>query len=173
VTLAIIILSSYWRWETLSLRPMAPGHESPWAEQTLAALRRTGHRDGGARRAVVQLLGDQACCLTAQEIFDRLRDQGRQVGIASIYRSLEQLARDGYIQRVEIGDDSARFEPIHPGGEHHHHLVCGDCGKIEAFADDGLERALSELERRTGYTVEGHDVVLHGACSDCAPARPR
>jgi Fur family ferric uptake transcriptional regulator len=152
---------------------MGRSHESPWAEQTLASLRRKGHRDGGARRAVIQLLGDQSCCLTAQEIFDQLREQGRRVGIASIYRALEQLTRDGYLQRVEIGADSARFEPVHTDGEHHHHLVCDDCGKIEAFADAELERALSKLERRTGYTVEGHDVVLHGACGDCAPARTR
>ena len=143
-----------------------------WSEQTLAALRTRGRRDGGARRAVIELLGEQSCCLSAQEIFDRLRAQGRRVGIASVYRALEQLTRDGYLQRIEVGGDSARFEPIHPDGEHHHHhLVCDDCGKIEAFADDELERALAKLERRTGYTVEGHDVILHGACSNCAPSR--
>lgn len=151
----------------------APATSRAWAETTLAALRRTGHRDGGARRAVIELLGEQACCLTAQEIFDGLRERGRRVGIASVYRTLEQLTRDGYLQRVELGADSARFEPALAGGEHHHHLVCDDCGKIEAFADAELERALSLLGRRTGYTVEGHDVVLHGACGDCATARPR
>jgi Fur family transcriptional regulator, ferric uptake regulator len=152
---------------------MPPSAGSLWAEETLTSLRRKGHRDGGARRAVIQLLGKQACCLTAQEIFDQLREQDRQVGIASIYRTLEQLTREGYLQRIEIGADSARFEPVLPHGEHHHHLVCDDCGKIEAFADEELERALNKLERRTGYTVGGHDVLLHGACSDCAPARAR
>jgi len=142
-----------------------------WSEQTLAALRTRGHRDGGARRAVIELLGEQSCCVTAQEIFDQLRAQGRHVGIASVYRALEQLSRDGYLQRIELGADSARFEPIHPDGEHHHHLVCDECGKIEAFADDELERALAKLERRTGYAVAGHDVILHGACSGCAPTR--
>ena len=96
------------------------------------------------------------------------------MGIASVYRALGQLTRDGYLQRVELGEDSARFEPVLPGGEHHHHhLVCDDCGKIEAFADDELERALVKLERRTGYTVDAHEIVLHGSCGDCAPARPR
>jgi Fur family transcriptional regulator, ferric uptake regulator len=142
-----------------------------WADETLGSLRRKGHRDGGARRAVIELLGRQTCCLTAQEIFDQLRAESRRVGIASIYRALEQLTREGYLQRVELGADSARFEPVLPDGQHHHHLVCDDCGKIEAFADDELEHALSKLERRTGYTVEGHDVVLHGSCRDCAPVR--
>ena len=140
---------------------------SEWAEQTLAALKRNGR----ARRAVIELLGRQSCCLSAQEIFDQLRADDRQIGIASVYRSLDQLARDGYVQRVEIGLDGARFEPILAGGEHHHHLVCDDCGRIEAFEDPGLERAIGRLERRTGFTIEGHEVVLHGACSLCAPAR--
>jgi Fur family ferric uptake transcriptional regulator len=141
-----------------------------WAESTLASIQSKGHRNGGARRAVIELLGRQPCCLTAQEIFDRLRGEGRSVGIASVYRALEQLTRDGFVQRIDIGAGTSRFEPIHAGGEHHHHLVCDDCGKVEAFADDELERALHNVEARTGYSVAGHDVVLRGACADCALA---
>jgi Fur family ferric uptake transcriptional regulator len=143
-----------------------------WTEATIASLRSRGHRNGGARRAVIELLGRQRCCLTAQEIFDQLRTEGRRVGIASVYRTLEQLIRDGFVQRIDIGAATSRFEPIHRNGEHHHHLVCDDCGKVEAFADDELERTLRKVERRTGYSVAGHDVVLRGACHDCAaPAR--
>ncbi|HXY16959.1 MAG TPA: Fur family transcriptional regulator [Gaiellaceae bacterium] len=144
-----------------------------WTESTLVSLRTRGHRDGGARRAVVELLGRQACCLSAQEIFDRLRGSGRRVGIASVYRALEQLTREGYVQRIEVGDGSSRFEPLHADGEHHHHLVCADCGKVEAFADDELERALRRVETRTGYSVAAHDVVLRGACEECAPTAAR
>jgi Fur family ferric uptake transcriptional regulator len=139
-----------------------------WAETTIASLQANGHRNSGARRAVVELLGRQHCCLTAQEIFDQLRAEGRRVGIASVYRVLEQLSRDGFVQRIDIGAGTTRFEPIHVDGEHHHHLVCDDCGKVEAFADDQLERALRKVEGRTGYSVAGHDVVLRGACGDCA-----
>jgi len=140
-----------------------------WAKTTLDTLNRRGRRNGGARRAVVELLGSQDCCLTAQEIFDRLRAGGRRVGIASVYRTLDQLTGDGFVQRVDFGAGTARYEPIHADGEHHHHhLVCDDCGKVEAFADDELERALAKVERRTGYSVAGHDVVLRGACGDCS-----
>ena len=140
-----------------------------WADTTIASLAATGHRNSGARRAVVELLGRQHCCLTAQEIFDQLRAEGRGVGIASVYRVLEQLSKDGFVQRIDIGAGTTRFEPIHAGGEHHHHLVCDDCGKVEAFADAELERALRRVEGRTGFSVAGHDVVLRGACSECAP----
>jgi Fur family ferric uptake transcriptional regulator len=140
-----------------------------WTDSTLAAIHSKGHRSGGARRAVVELLGRQDCCLTAQEIFDQLRGEGRRVGIASVYRVLEQLTREGFVQRIDIGAGTSRFEPIHEGGDHHHHhLVCDDCGKVEAFADDELERALRKVEGRTGYSVAGHDVVLRGSCRDCA-----
>jgi Fur family ferric uptake transcriptional regulator len=139
-----------------------------WAAATLASLQAKGHRSGGARSAVVELLGRQDCCVTAQEIFDDLRDEGRRVGIASIYRTLEQLCREGYVQRIDIGAGTTRFEPVDASGEHHHHLVCDDCGKVEAFADAQLERALRKVEGRTGYSVAGHDVVLRGACRDCA-----
>jgi Fur family transcriptional regulator, ferric uptake regulator len=141
----------------------------PWAETTLASLRARGHRNSGARRAVVELLGRQDCCLTAQEIFDGLRAEGKAVGIASVYRVLEQLSREGFVQRIDIGAGTTRFEPIYAGGaHHHHHLVCDDCGKVEAFADDQLERALRKVEGRTGYSVAGHDVLLRGACSECS-----
>lgn len=141
-----------------------------WTEATLAAFRARGHRAGGARRAIVELLGRQDCCLTAQQIFDALRAEGRRVGIASVYRTLTELTGDGFVQRLDLGAGTARYEPIRPGGGHHHHLVCDDCGKVEAFADEALERALSEVEDRTDYSVAGHDVVLRGACADCAHA---
>jgi Fur family transcriptional regulator, ferric uptake regulator len=142
-----------------------------WTTATLDALRERGYRAGVARRAVVELLGSQECCLTAQEVYDRLRTSGRGVGMASVYRVLDQLAADGYVQRVELGEGIARYEPHHRDGQHHHHLVCEECGKIEAFADDELERAIRKLGRRTGYAVAGHDVLLRGACRECAPAR--
>jgi Fur family transcriptional regulator, ferric uptake regulator len=136
----------------------------------MRVLRARGSRNGGARRAVIELLGRQQCCLTAQEIFDRLRTEGRRVGTASVYRALEQLTKDGFVQRVDLGAGSSRYEPIHSGGEHHHHhLVCDDCGRVDAFADEELERALHKVAGKTGYSL-GHDVVLRGACEECARA---
>ena len=141
-----------------------------WTEETLADLGEAGYRSGGARRAVIELLGRQDCCLTAQEIFDGLRAEGRTVGLASVYRVLELLSEKGFVQRIDVGAGTTRFEPLHRSGEHHHHLVCDDCGKVEAFADEELERAMRRVEGRTGYSVAGHDIVLRGACRDCRAA---
>jgi Fur family transcriptional regulator, ferric uptake regulator len=141
--------------------------ESAWAEHARTELRRAGARSGGARAAVITYLAAQDCCLSAQELFDGLRAQGRAVGIASVYRVLDQLAELRLVHRVDFGHGITRFEPAHPGGEHHHHLVCGECGKVDTFADPGLERAVSRVAGAHGYALDEHDVVLHGVCSDC------
>ena len=138
-----------------------------WAAQALRALASAGYRRGGARRAVVELLGRQNCCLSAQEIFDQLRRARRPVGIASVYRALEALVELRLVKRVDAGDGIARYEPAQAGGDHHHHLVCRDCGKVEAFSDSRLERAIDRVAGGLGYTVHEHEVVLTGACSDC------
>ena len=66
--------------------------QTGWEEHAREALRRAGARTGGARDAVVAYLAAQDCCLSAQELFDGLRTENRTVGIASVYRVLEQLA---------------------------------------------------------------------------------
>ena len=141
--------------------------EAAWSEHTIAALRRAGYRAGGARSAVVSLLAGQDCCLSAQEIFDRLRSEGRRVGIASVYRVLDLLSSMQLVQRIDIGDGVARYEPAHPDGEHHHHLVCNECGRVVAFEDRPLEQALDGLSGRLGHEIAAHDVVLRGECADC------
>ena len=137
-------------------------------------LRAEGYRSGDARRAVVEHLGRQQCCLSAHEIYEGVRGDGRRVGIASVYRVLETLAGLGLVHRVDLGGGVARYEPAAPGGEHHHHLVCGDCGRVEPFSDDHLEAALSHVAGRHGYSLAAHDVTLHGACGECReePAAP-
>ena len=138
-----------------------------WAERALAALAHAGYRPGGARRAVVALLAAQDCCLSAQEMFERLRGGERPVGIASVYRTLEQLGALGLVQRVDVGDATARYERATPAGDHHHHVVCVDCGRVEPFTDDRLERAVERVAGNVGFAVDAHEVVLRGACGDC------
>ncbi len=134
-----------------------------WETAALATRNR-----GRARLAVVELLAQQSCCLTAQEIFDELRDSGSAVGLASVYRTLDQLSADGFVQKVELGDGTTRYEPAEQSGHHHHHVVCASCGKVDAFEDVRLEQALRRVEQQTGYAVDAHDVVLRGTCGDCA-----
>jgi Fur family ferric uptake transcriptional regulator len=137
-----------------------------WAEHASTVLARAGRRGGRARHAVIELLAGQECCLTATEIFVALRGEGRPVGLASVYRALERLSELGLVQRLDFGE-AARYEPLLPSGDHHHHVLCGACGKVEPFADRHLETALGRLRGALGYDVAAHDVLLRGSCADC------
>jgi Fur family ferric uptake transcriptional regulator len=140
---------------------------SSWADQARDGLRRAGFRRGGARHAVVGFLDRQDCCLSVQEVFDGIRAEGGKAGIASVYRALDTLLELGLVQRVDFGDGVSRYEPARPKGEHHHHVVCDDCGRVESFSDTPLETALGRVAGRLGFAMATHDVVLHGACGDC------
>jgi Fur family ferric uptake transcriptional regulator len=148
------------------IAPLASSKSSEWLDHAHRELHDAGHRAASARSAVLEALDQEPCCLTAQEIFDNLRADGRKVGIASVYRTLELLSNLQLIRRVDIGS-AACYEPAHPGGEHHHHVVCERCGKVAAFEDEGLEDAINRLGRRLKYKVGVHEVVLRGACPDC------
>ena len=137
-----------------------------WEAHARVTLAGAGRRAGRARELVIALLARQECCLSANEIFDSLRTKDRRIGLASVYRALDQLVGLQLVQRLEFAD-GARYEPLLPSGEHHHHLMCDDCGKVEPFADGGLERALDRVGGGLGYRVEAHDVLLRGACADC------
>jgi Fur family ferric uptake transcriptional regulator len=140
-----------------------------WREHTDVALRDAGFRAGGARAAVLDMLAGQDCCASAQEIHESLRG-GRSVGIASVYRVLDVLSELRLVQRVDVGDGIARFEPALADGDHHHHVVCDDCGKVEPFSDASLETAIARASKRLGYSVDAHEVVLRGECGDCRDA---
>ena len=138
-----------------------------WAQRATEELRAAGYRAGSARREVISFLDRQSCCLAAQEIHDELRTAGSAIGLASVYRVIDTLTEKGLLQRLEFGDGVARFEAVRDDHSHHHHLVCDECGKVETFTDDSLEKAIRQVESRSGYAVAAHDVVLRGACTAC------
>ena len=140
------------------------GMAKTWAENAQRRLREAGYRNGPARVAVIEVLDSENCCLSAADVHDTLNER---VGLASVYRVLESLHAAGLVRRVDVGDGIGRYEPLRESGEHHHHLVCTECGKVEAFDDPALERAIRRVEAKSGYAVEQHDVVLQGACDTC------
>ena len=138
-----------------------------WAEHALERLHSAGFRRGGARSAVVELLDSEDCALTAHEIEERLRADGRTVARASVYRALEQLAELRLVGRLDVGHGMARYERLGPSGDHHHHMVCDSCGTVVPFEDSELERTIEQLSHRVSFAIDEHEVVLHGACVDC------
>ncbi|MGA2165870.1 MAG: Fur family transcriptional regulator [Solirubrobacteraceae bacterium] len=141
-----------------------------WATRAEAALAAAGRRSGAARHALLLLLGEQSCALTATEIEQELRARSeRPVSRASVYRILDELVGAGVVARVETGQGVVRYERSRDAqGDHHHHLVCDTCGMVMPFADEALERAIDELSERVPLAVSEHEIVLHGACNSCA-----
>jgi Fur family ferric uptake transcriptional regulator len=140
---------------------------SDWTQHAERELEREGYRVSGPRSAVVETLDDLGCSVTAKEIADRLRDRGQDVGVASIYRTLELLDKLRLTRRVDAGEGVARYEPLGPGGEHHHHIVCDSCGEVATFEDTALEKAIERLASRVDYAIDAHDVTLRGECPTC------
>src|ERR1700722_4933341 len=136
-------------------------------EHARAAIDQAGHRKGGARNAIIDLLTEQACALSAIEIEDRLRASKRGVARASIYRILDLLQDRGLVARLELGGNTTRYESIDPAGAPHHHLLCDSCGRLVPFDDGDLERSIDRLSRRLGFDMHEHEVVLRGDCSAC------
>ena len=146
----------------------APTGESTWAADAERALSDAGYRRGGARRAILELLDEQTCALSAVEIEQALTSRRREVSRASVYRVMDELEEIGLVQRVEIGQGIVRYEPVRHGPGHHHHLVCDRCGRLQPFTDDGLERAIRRVSERLPLRVSEHEIVIHGACETCA-----
>jgi Fur family ferric uptake transcriptional regulator len=138
-----------------------------WTDHARQTLEGAGYRQSAPRAAVLGALSDLGCSVTAQEISDRLRQRGQEAGVASIYRTLQLLDDLRLVRRVDVGEAVARYEPVLPDGEHHHHLQCDSCGAVRAFEDPELERAIERLARRVDYSVDAHDVTLRGECPAC------
>jgi Fur family ferric uptake transcriptional regulator len=141
-----------------------------WIGHARDTLERDGYRLSTPRAAVVETLATLGCSVTAKEIADRLRERGEDVGVASIYRTLDLLDRLRLARRVDAAEGVARYEPIDPSGDHHHHIVCERCGQVAAFKDRELELAIELLSRRVEYSIDAHDVTLRGECPGCRSA---
>src|SRR4030081_3546335 len=93
---------------------------SPWAEHAARALSDAGYRRGGARRAILELLDEQSCALSAAQIQQALRRRDRAVSRSSVYRVMEELEEIGLVQRVELGQGIVRYEALRGEPGHHH-----------------------------------------------------
>src|SRR5581483_377224 len=96
-----------------------------------ARLRRAGLKLSGPRRAVVEAMERENCCLDAHEIFMRLRAAGQKTGLTSVYRVLDLLQSLGLAAKIDFGAGTYKYE-LTKGG-HHHHVVCSDCGSVGVF----------------------------------------
>jgi Fur family transcriptional regulator, ferric uptake regulator len=104
---------------------------------------------------------------TLDEAHAELGSRGVPADPSSVFRALVHLSDVGKLERFDLGDGRARFERP---GSHHEHIVCSECGEVAEVPGCLIDRAVPEVERRTGFSVTGHNLTFSGRCADCAEA---
>jgi Fe2+ or Zn2+ uptake regulation protein len=132
-------------------------------------LRADGQRYTTGRRALVDALAASPRPLTIPQLLE----QGRSLAQSSVYRNLAVLERAAVVHRIVTADDFARYELAEDLTEHHHHhLICAQCGDVTDFTlpgalEDELDAAAAKVARRTGFSVDRHQLDLVGTCPTC------
>lgn len=103
---------------------------------------------------------------SVEAIRRELDRRGEPVGLATIYRTLEMLAKGGFVAAHDFGDGRRRFEPT-PERAHHEHLVCRRCGRVVEFVNERIERMMRMVADEHRFLYERHRAEIHGLCSDC------
>ncbi|GAB4391621.1 MAG: ferric iron uptake transcriptional regulator [Gammaproteobacteria bacterium] len=104
--------------------------------------------------------------LSADEIYQLLRDSNVEIGFATVYRVLTQFEEAGLIIRHNFEGDHSVFELNQ--GEHHDHLVCDKCGKVVEFIDDIIERQQQAIAELHGFKMTAHSLNIYGLCPHCS-----
>ena len=109
--------------------------------------------------------------LTAEEIFDLVKVSYPEIGLATVYRTIQLLNELNLIDRINFDDGYVRYEmgrtQERGNKHHHHHLICMKCGKVISFQDDLLEELEEKITVTTGFQIVDHEVKLYGYCVEC------
>ncbi len=110
--------------------------------------------------------------MTAEEVYSLLKDEGQDIGLATVYRVLTQFEQAGLLMRHHFDKDKAVFELNE--GEHHDHLVCMQCGRVEEFYDAEIEKRQGKVAESRGFKIHDHSLQIYVDCtkSPC-PYRPK
>ena len=126
-------------------------------------LRRAGLKITVPRLKILEILASsQPRHMSAEDVYRRLLDSNEDIGLATVYRVLTQFESAGLVTRHHFAGGTAVFELNE--GEHHDHIVCTDCGRVEEFTDDSIEEKQREIAARLGFEISDHSLTLHGRC---------
>ncbi|MDO9219801.1 MAG: ferric iron uptake transcriptional regulator [Thiobacillus sp.] len=110
--------------------------------------------------------------MTAEEVYRLLTDDGQDIGLATVYRVLTQFEQAGLLMRHHFDSDKAVFELNH--GDHHDHLVCLQCGKVEEFIDAEIEKRQHRIAKERGFAINDHSLQIYADCikENCPNRKP-
>ncbi|MBD0292507.1 MAG: transcriptional repressor [Jiangellaceae bacterium] len=119
------------------------------------------------RAAVAQVLDEVDDFISAQDLFQILRDRGVPVGLATIYRTLQGMADDGWVDVLRSDAGEAVYRRC-AEADHHHHLVCRSCGAAVEISRPAVEAWADEVARAHGFVDVTHTVEIFGLCPRCS-----
>jgi len=137
-------------------------------------LRKAGLKVTLPRVKILEILaGSNGRHMSAEDIYRTLLDQSEDIGLATVYRVLTQFEAASLVKRHHFEGGTAVFELNE--GDHHDHIICMDCGRVEEFVDCGIEQRQLEVANRLGFKIEEHNLILYGRCrrENCAYRRKR
>lgn len=132
-------------------------------------LRKAGLKVTLPRVKILQLLeSSETRHLSAEDVYKALIDQGEEVGLATVYRVLTQFESAGLVMRHRFEGGHSVFE-LHTA-DHHDHLVCNKCGRVEEFFDEIIEERQNKVAADFGFEITDHSLYLYGICPSCRAA---
>lgn len=127
----------------------------------------TGVRSTRQRSAIAELLSGSEEFRSAQDLHDQLKASGQSIGLTTVYRNLQALADAGQVDvlRTDSGESVYRHCS---SGDHHHHLVCRECGTTVEVQADLVEQWATEVAAQHGFADISHTVEVFGRCGACS-----
>ncbi len=126
------------------------------------------HRLTPQRRAIVEtILAHPDGHLSADEVCAIVKERFPEMGIATVYRTLDILTAQHVVHKLNFGDGRSRYELVEPEAHSHHHLICMRCGKIIEVKDDLLQKLEESVSDENDFEVLDHRLQFYGYCSDC------
>ncbi|HEY4602566.1 MAG TPA: Fur family transcriptional regulator [Cerasibacillus sp.] len=124
------------------------------------------------REATVKvLLEREEDHLSAEDIYLLVKEKAPEIGLATVYRTLELLLELQIVEKINFGDGVSRYDLRQEGLEHfHHHLVCVECGSIQEIFENLLVDVEKKVEKEWGFQVQDHRLTFHGVCKQCQQA---
>lgn len=103
--------------------------------------------------------------VSAEDVYKALLDSGEDVGLATVYRVLTQFEQADILDRHHFAEGHSVFELNQ--GEHHDHILCVKCGRVEEFVDEVIEERQNAIAEKAGFEITNHSLYLYGVCPAC------
>ncbi len=103
--------------------------------------------------------------MSAEDVYKALLESGEDVGVATVYRVLTQFETAGLISRHHFEGGHSVFEMNE--GEHHDHILCVKCGRVDEFLDETIESRQHAIAEELGYSMTDHSLYIYGVCAEC------